>query len=258
MGTRSEVQRRDPLQLGQSLTVTSLAAIAAALIGVVTLLPGQTSAQTMRLRFGAQVGVNLAQSPYEAPGLVGTDIVDDKYRVGFVGGGTATLVLPGQEVFSFESGFLIQTKGGTTAFAFDAQGFLSVPSREAPYEYNWKLSYFTVPLLAKGSVPVGSLRVYVKAGVEASILLSARLVERYRDELTPGGYEVEIDIKDRTATGDAAPVLGTGIEIPLGRVAAFAEISYAHGLVDVLEFDGVYSNANLFNRVISLTAGVRL
>jgi hypothetical protein len=238
--------------------MTSPAAVAAVLVGVVTVLPVASFAQTMKLRFGAQVGVNLARSPYEAPGLVGSDIVDDKYRVGFVVGGTATLVLPGQEMFSFESGFFLQTKGGTTAFTFDTQGSLSAPVREPPYEYNWKLSYLTVPLLAKASVPVGSLRAYVKAGVEASILLSAQLVERYRYEFTTGGYEVEIDIKDRTATGDAAPVLGAGVEIPLGRIAAFAEVSYAHGLVDVLEFEGVYSNANLFNRVISLTAGVRL
>jgi hypothetical protein len=38
----------------------------------------------------------------------------------------------------------------------------------------------------------------------------------------------------------------------------FVEVSYVYGLTDILEQDGLYSDEQLRNRVVGITAGIRL
>ncbi len=217
------------------------------------LLPIGALAQTMELRLGAQVGVNLARSPYDLPGLDDATS-EDSYRAGPSGGVTMTLVLPGQTLLSHEMGLIVQEKGGRTRFKYESAD----STREPPYEYDWRLTYLTIPLLAKASFSLGGVRPYAKAGGEVALLLAASMVERYRREDGNGSYEIEREIADWFGSGDIGLVVGAGAEIPLGALAGFVEVSYVHGLTDVLEQDGLYSDEQLRNRVIGITVGIRL
>lgn len=207
----------------------------------------------MELRLGAQVGVSFAQSPYDLPGL-DEATAEDAYRTGLSGGVTVTLVLPGQTLFSHETGLIVQEKGGRTKFRYDSAD----STREPPYEYNWRLTYLTVPLLLKATHKVGTVRPYLKAGAEASLLLSASLAEHYWDQDGTGSYEIDRKITDWLGSGDIGLVVGAGTEIPLGAGAGFVEVSYVHGLTDILEREGLYSDEQLRNRSVGLTAGIRL
>jgi hypothetical protein len=228
-------------------------ALGVVLAGLFTLLPAAVSAQTMQVRLGAQIGVNLAQSPYDLAGL-DEATAKDVYRAGLSGGVTMTLVLPGQTLFSHEMGLVVEEKGGRTKFKYDSPD----STREPPYEYDWRLTYLTVPLLAKVSFSVGGVRPYVKAGGEVALLLAASMAERYRREGDGGTYEIDREITDWLGSGDIGLVVGVGTEIPLGPAGAFLEVTYVYGLTDILEQDGLYSDEQLHNRVIGLTAGIRL
>jgi hypothetical protein len=236
-----------------SLAVGRLTPLGVLLAGTVILTAGSAFGQTMQVRLGAQAGVNLARSPYDLPGLDDAT-AKDSYRAGLSGGVTMTLVFPGQTLFSHEMGLVVQEKGGRTRFTYRSAD----PAREPPYEYEWRLTYLTVPLLAKASFSTRGVRPYVKAGAEAALLLAASMVERYRREDGSGSYEIDREIADWLGTGDIGLVLGAGTEIPLGPAAGFVEVSYVYGLTDVLEQEGLYSDEQLHNRVIGITVGIRL
>jgi hypothetical protein len=228
------------------------------LVGLLIAGPASSSAQTMKLQLGVHLGVNLSRSPYDSPGLEGSDVATDKLRPGFGGGGTITLTFPGQERVSFETGLGYHARGGTTEFRFEGQDSLGNPTNGGLHEYEWKLAYLTVPFALRVSLPVGSVGTYVKAGMEAAALVGAKRVERHPAQGDAGAYEIEADIGNWLTNGDIGLVVAVGTDVPVGRAFAFAEVGYTHGLTDVLDPQDAFQDATLHNRTISLTAGIRL
>ena len=228
-------------------------ALVIVLVNVMALTPAPLFAQGVKLHWGTQIGVNLAQASYESEFF---DHVDNKYSPGFIGGGTLVMSFPGQQMFSIESGLFFQMKGGKTEIKMlgtDTEGNLTGVFRD---ERRWKLNYLTVPLLVRASLYTGGLQPYVKAGPEFGILVSSKY-ERHSE--TPGqspSPTTEIDMKDWSNSTDLALLFGAGLQFETGSAAFFAELSYSHSLTDVWETRNV-SNETLKNRVVGLSAGVR-
>ena len=227
-------------------------------LGVAVLGTTSSSAQTMKLQLGVHLGVNLARSPYDSPGLRGSDVASDRLRTGFGGGGTITLILPGQERVSFETGLCYQARGGTTEFRFDGEDSLGNPTGGGLHEYDWKLEYLTVPFVLRVSLPVGVVRSYIRAGMEAAALVGAKRAERHPAQGDEDSYEIETDIGSWLTNGDIGLVVAAGVDIPVGRAFAYTEVGYTHGLTDVLDPQGGFDEATLHNRTVSLSAGIRL
>jgi len=225
-------------------------------LGFLTLSPLPLFAQGGSLHLGAQMGVTLAEASYESEFLSGGD---NRVRPGIVGGAIVDIYLPGQQIFSVETGLLFEMKGGKREFGVigtDAEGHsLGIVGYD---RFTWKLNYLTVPLCAKVSLRTGALKPYLKAGPELGILLSSKIEERFEGSRpgVPSLPATEADVKDRSASTDFGLLFGAGVEFKIGRQAVFAELSYSHGLTNVFKSEETFIK-KLENRVVSLSGGVK-
>ena len=220
--------------------------------GLAVLTPASVMAQPLRPVVGFQVGMNLAKVKYSAPDLVQSSDVRNNFLVGFVAGGTIAFPLDADGNFALQSGLFIQAKGGDTKlihFAVDEEG------NSSTYEGTWKLTYVTIPVLAKASFGTGDARPYLMAGPELDILLSAKREDWWDWQVSS---QAEKDIKNDMHPYDFGITLGAGVEWLLGETTAYAELAYTHGLLDVLRVEDAVYNVELKNQTIALSVGLKI
>jgi len=65
------------------------------------------------------------------------------------------------------------------------------------------------------------------------------------------------NIEDWLTDLDWGVTAAAGLEFPIGGLSGFAEMGYTHGFTDIMDPKGdVIADVTLYNRVLSLTAGV--
>ncbi len=205
------------------------------------------------VKYGFQAGLNMATSIYNPPMMLEEEKIDNKYRPVFGGGGTISLTFTDFDLFSLESGLLIQMKGGKTLTTFISRTTL-YPLIEVEWDAKWKLLYLTVPFHVRMAVRREGIVPYVKTGFDLDFLLSAKYWEKHT--FAGEGSESESDIHNTSAV-DIGLVVGGGVEFPTGRVRMFIEATYCHGTRNVLEPADPNFVVKLHNRVFGIMAGVR-
>ena len=223
-------------------------------IGSLCGLCPEDAAGGVKVTFGVQGGVNVAQAAYDPPPAVDESEVDDRYRIGIAGGGVVSLSFTGLEALSLESGLLFQMKGGESRIPILWDGWGADDGQSMTWEINWKLIYLTVPLRARIALRNSGFVPYIKAGLDVDILLSAKYSDIIIDSTELPGDERDIE---NSKALDVALIGGAGMEFPTGRVRLYIEAAYCHGLINVLEPDSPEIDVKLHNRVIGITAGVR-
>lgn len=106
------------------------------------------------------------------------------------------------------------------------------------------LDYLDVPVLARVAPRRGS-RFYLVGGGSFAVRVRARTRTAF------GGATEEIDIADEVTSTDLGLVVGGGVEF--GRL--IVDGRYTHGLSDI-DHD-TSDDVSIFNRVVSITAGVK-
>jgi hypothetical protein len=99
---------------------------------------------------------------------------------------------------------------------------------------------------------------FVKMGVEFGIALSAKF-EAPKPFASPGPREVEEeDFKDDLKKPDTGLLVALGLDFPIGSFSGFAQLSYSHGVGDILDPGGAVADAILKSRVLVLVVGLNL
>jgi hypothetical protein len=231
------------------------AAIAFALC-IICLLPTILLAEGVGVEFGLQAGLNLAKATYDPPADFFQPItLDNDFRTVFGGGGTVSLTFPDLDVFTLESGLLIQMKGGETRMTVQAYDWITQEAFESKWNIIWKYLYLSIPICVRLSIPAGSVKPYLKAGAEIDILLSAEW--KQKSTHPDGTITVVEDVKDDTAAFDAGLIAGAGVEASIGRARPFVELIYCHGVIDTIDPEETEFNVKAYNRVVGIIAGVR-
>jgi outer membrane protein with beta-barrel domain len=158
--------------------------------------------------------------------------------------------------------------GLQTGFSYLRKGFgyqeltLGDPNNpDAPIERiepRTELDYLELPLLLRGSLPLGSrLSAHVVAGPSLSILLAANM------DLLTSPVRRDVDITDDADRLDINAVAGIGGEWSLGKAALSLDLTYEHGLTTV-DFTGDSPITpgdppylSMQNRAVILSVGIR-
>ena len=219
-------------------------------------LPSVSLAGGAGVEFGFQAGLDLARTAYDPPAeLFQPTTLDNDFRTVFGGGATISFTFTAPGSLSLESGLLLHMKGGKTRMTDQEYDWVQQKSYELKWNITWKFLYLSVPILARVSIPAGRLKPYLKAGAAIDILLSA---EWNTESTSPyGKITAEEDIKDDTTPFDIGLIAGAGVELPLARVSPFVEVTYCHGLIDIIDPENTKYNVKGHNRVIGVMTGVR-
>jgi hypothetical protein len=204
--------------------------------------------------FGVLGRLNSAESPYDWPEGFSWEFEDER-RATFGAGAFVAYEFGDSGMWALESGVVYQRRGGYT----DSEYVVTGPDSPEPidtgtYRYTWELAYFSVPLVARASFGTGNVRPYAKLGPEVSKLYWAELTGEDLDcNGLPSSRE---DVKDWLTDLDWGATAAAGLEFPIGGSSGFVEIGYSHGFTDIMDPADVEIDVTLYNRVLSLTAGV--
>ena len=208
------------------------------LVVIVLTMVTESYAQT----FGVKAGLNLSNMVIEADEMF--DYEDLKMNPGFHIGGI--LGFPISDMFSFETGLLLSTKG------------FKLNEKENSYEYKNKMNlfYLDIPLTAKASFDVGDAKVYGVLGPYFGIGLSGKTKSEYsyedetetdEEEVKWGSDEDEDDLKRL----DFGLTMGAGVEIN----SIIFELSYDLGLANIVTIPDDSFTIN--NRVLKISVGYK-
>lgn len=127
---------------------------------------------------------------------------------------------------------------------------------EPAYTHRLRLLYLGVPLMVRFSVPNPVLTPYVKAGIEPSLLLSARAQTRETatDILTKGFH----DVRNECRKLQLSAVVGAGVRTDLAKHAFILEGYYLHGFDRVIKSQTVRPRGDLKTRSMQLYLGIGL
>jgi hypothetical protein len=164
----------------------------------VVLLVAPLSAKGMM--FGIKGGLSEAK-------FNGSDVGDNSYKAGFVGGAFMNYELT--DIFSIQPEVLFAMKGAK----FDSAGV----------SFKDKLNYIEVPILLKANLPVsGSIKPSIYAGPAFDFRLSAKASDGE-----------EIDFKDQTAGFDLGIAAGAMVAYQTETASIFVEGRYEVGLLTI-------------------------
>lgn len=164
-----------------------------------------------------------------------------KMKPGFHVG--ATVEFPINDIFSFETGLLISTKGFNMSEEFSEMG------ETFKFEYKMNLIYLDIPLLAKASFDVGDVKVFGAVGPYIAVGLSGnyKAEESYESETDSyeDSYKEDIDFGNDLSRVEYGLSFGAGVEIN----------SFQIGLTYGLGLGNISSNDEFYNRVLGLSVG---
>lgn len=194
--------------------------------------------------FGVKAGLNLSNMLVEDDDDTYSD--DFKVNPGFHVGATAEF--PITELFSFETGLLLSTKGFKVS---EEETFMG---ETVKYESKLNLIYLDIPLTAKASFDLGGARIYGVFGPYIGMGLSGKS----KFEITAMGETEtdEEDIKwgsdeDDFKRLDLGLTMGAGVEISSIQIG----LSYGLGLANISTYtDG---GSKISNRVLGISVGYK-
>lgn len=194
--------------------------------------------------FGVKAGLNLSNMLVEDDDDTYSD--DFKVNPGFHVGATAEF--PITELFSFETGLLLSTKGFKVS---EEETFMG---ETVKYESKLNLIYLDIPLTAKASFDLGGARIYGVFGPYIGMGLSGKS----KFEITAMGETEtdEEDIKwgsdeDDFKRLDLGLTMGAGVEISSIQIG----LSYGLGLANIsTNADG---GSKISNRVLGISVGYK-
>jgi hypothetical protein len=200
------------------------------------------SAASFAQTFGVKAGLNLSNML-----MKDNDVNYSKdltMNPGFHVGATAEFPISG--MFSFEPGLLLSTKG----YKYDEKG--------SGYEYKETLNllYIDIPLTAKATCNVGSVKIYGVLGPYLGLGLSGKykFTDNEDGDITKGTDEVkwgsDADTDDLRRL-DFGLVAGAGVEINSIQIG----VSYELGLANISSDTG--NGMKINNRVLGITLGYR-
>lgn len=203
------------------------------IVVVVLTMTRQSSAQT----FGIKAGLNLSTLLAKDNDDTYTD--NYKLRPGFHIGATAEL--PMNEIFSFETGLLLSTKGTNES--------------ETRYsnESSLTLYYFDIPLTAKAYYKVGSVRIYGVFGPSLGIGLSGKnkiKVSGSPDETQTIKWGTDSENDDLKRL-DLGLTVGAGVEINAIQIG----LAYNLGLANISAYTG--DGYKIKNRVLGISVAYK-
>ncbi len=192
--------------------------------------------------FGVKAGLNLSNmSITNDDGW--TDFDDTKMNPGFHLGGIVEF--PISEMFSFDTGLLLSTKG------------FKINEKEDNYEDNIKMNlfYLDIPLTAKASFDMGSTKIYGVLGPYLGIGLNGKIKYEYGYMGDTETDEVEIKWgsgdEDDLKRLDFGLTMGAGLEIN----SIIFELSYDLGLANIVTISDDSFTIN--NRVLKISVGYK-
>ena len=196
--------------------------------------------------FGVKAGLNLSNMLVEDDDDTYSD--DFKVNPGFHVGATAEF--PITELFSFETGLLLSTKG---VKASEEETFMG---ETVKYESKLNLIYLDIPLTAKASFDLGGARIYGVFGPYIGMGLSGKSkfeitamgeTETEEEDIKLGSDEDEDDVKRL----DFGLTMGAGVEISSIQIG----LSYGLGLANISPYtDG---GSKISNRVLGISVGYK-
>lgn len=186
--------------------------------------------------YGVKAGLNLANMSFKENS--GSSI-DNKMILGFHIGATAEF--PIQDMYSFETGLLLTSKGTKVSSTYSG----------VKYETTFKPIYLEVPLTAKGNFEVSGKKVYGIFGPYLGVGIGGKIK-------TEGSSSNSESIKWGSGSSntlkrlDYGLTIGGGIDIETIQVG----ISYGLGLANIASesSDGV----KIHNRVFQISVGYKL
>ena len=196
--------------------------------------------------FGVKAGLNLSNMLVEDDDDTYSD--DFKVNPGFHVGATAEF--PITELFSFETGLLLSTKGFKVS---EEETFMG---ETVKYESKLNLIYLDIPLTAKASFDLGGARIYGVFGPYIGMGLSGKSkfeitamgeTETEEEDIKLGSDEDEDDVKRL----DFGLTMGAGVEISSIQIG----LSYGLGLANISPYtDG---GSKISNRVLGISVGYK-
>ena len=196
--------------------------------------------------FGIKAGLNLSNMLIKDDDDTYSD--DFKMKPGFHIGATAEFQLT--EMFSFETGLLLSTKG------FKMSEEETYMGETYKYESKLNLLYLDIPLTAKASFDLGGAKIYGAFGPYLGIGLSGKSkheetydgeTESEEEDIEWGSDEDESNLKRL----DFGLTMGAGVEINSIQIG----LSYALGLANISPYTDGGSKIN--NRVLGLSVGYK-
>ncbi len=193
------------------------------------------STQSFAQTFGIKGGVNFAKMLDKDEDETYSD--DYKMKTGFHVG--FTIEQPITDMFSFESGLLLSTKG-----------FKWKEDKDNNVKLN--LFYLDIPIALKTSFDLGGIQIYTLTGTYLGIGLSGK----FKGEVNGNNEEADVDWgtdddEDDFKRIDFGLLIGAGIDIGAIQIG----LSYSLGLSNISTYteDG-YKNKN---RVLSISVGYK-
>lgn len=204
-------------------------------------MTSQTFAQT----FGVKAGLNLSEMLVKDNNGNYSD--QRKMRPGFNIGATTEFQMT--QMFSIETGLLFSTKGYNMNLEDNSMGI----TRKIKGHVN--LSYIEIPLTAKASLDVGSVRVFSALGPYFGIGLNGK----YQTETTTTGVTTTDKFNIKFGSGDGSFYkrfdyglsFGAGVEINAIQI----RLSYCLGLANLTTTTN--DNTKEKNRVLAISMGCK-
>lgn len=211
---------------------------------IIVIIAFTMSSELFAQKFAVKAGLNLSNMLIKEDGETYSD--DFKMRTGFHVG--ATVDFPINDMFSFETGLLLSTKG------FKMSEEETYEGETYTYEEKLNLLYFDIPLTAKVSFDAGGAKIYGLFGP----YLGMGLTGKWKYEATYAGEtdSEEEDVEwgsdeesDDLKRLDFGLTMGAGVEISSFQIG----ITYGLGLANVSSYTDYETKAN--NRVLGITVG---
>jgi hypothetical protein len=193
--------------------------------------------QTYRVKGGLNLSTMLAESEDPRVGIWSDDF---KMKPGFHIGATAEFKLT--EIFSFETGLLLTTKG----YKMERERFFM-----DTYESEVNFLYLDIPLLTKASFDIGDTRIYGVFGPYLGIGLSGKGESKAGpNEKETVLFEYDVEWGRDFKRTDFGLTLGAGVELNSIQIG----LTYSLGLANIYLENGETQK----HRVLGISLGYRL
>lgn len=198
------------------------------IISTMTLIVLSMYAANGQWNAGIRVGTHLSNTT--ATGII-DDVLPMDWKAGpEIGASIEKFITP---QLSVVSGLQYSSKGFTINEGFD----FSLLGINIPVEVsaNTKLNYIETPLALKYNITDGRTRPYVLGGISPSYATGGKIQPVATFILDFNLPEVNIDFSDNNfARWNVAAMIGAGVEHSVATGKIFADITYKHGMTDVV------------------------
>lgn len=156
--------------------------------------------------------------------------------------------------WSMDSGVHVQRKGNLERY-YGPLEILGFPLR-ADLETVTTLTYVVLPMRIK-MAPAGRVKPYVRAGFDLGFLASAtsHMTGTISGNTGSAPIDQKEDVRDQAKDFEFTFALDVGLQVPLGRAAAFLEVTGNLGVTDIAKSDGDYTSRN---QLVGVALGVVL